>query len=130
MKTPIKSASPGPDIKLPIPSKIPFPILLPIPSPFTSKDSRAVFIPPKTFSIAGAKLKPPISLPTLVKFATVLLRSADRVLFKSSFLLIASSVAPRDIFRALPNTEYSLLKSPKAAFKILIWKTPPTNSAT
>ena len=35
-----------------------------------------------------------------------------------------------EVFKACLYIEYSLLKSPKAAFKILTWKTPPTISAT
>ena len=119
-KTPINNANPGPDIKDPMPSKIPFPILLPIPSPLTSNDSKAVFKPPRTFSIAGCRVRAPISLPTLVKFARVLFNKADNVLFNSSFLTTASLLAFVAIFKAFPYTEYSLLKSPKAAFKILI----------
>ena len=121
---------PGPDKKLPSPFNNPSPILLPISwlSP-SVKDSKIEFAPVKTFFIAGAKLSSPIFAPAAVKFAIVLFNKDARVVFNSSFLLIASSVAPLEIFNALEKIEYSLLKSPKAAFKILIWKTPPTCSA-
>ena len=121
---------PGPLKKFPIPLSKPSPILEPksslSPPP---KLSNTVFNPPKTFFKAGAKLNSPIFAPAAVRLAIVLFINDARVVFKASFLLIASSVAPVEVFNALEKIEYSLFKSPNAAFKILIWKTPPTCSA-
>ena len=94
---------PGPPKKLPMPLAIPSPIFAPIPSallPEKAKVSKTPFKPPRDFLSAGPKDNPPISDAALVKFAKVLFNPADNVVFNSSFLLFASSVAPSDVDNA------------------------------
>jgi hypothetical protein len=71
--------TPGPLIKLPIPSNIPFPILFPIPCPSISMLSNPLFNRFSKFSIVGPKDIFPTSDPTLVKLTKVLLINEDNV---------------------------------------------------
>ena len=83
-----------------MPPSIPSANLPPIPSPI-SKFSKALLREDANFLVTGAKVKPPISAAVFLKFSTVLFNVALTVLFNSSFLRMASSVAVAEIPKAL-----------------------------
>ena len=85
----VKMASPGPEIKEPIPLSKSFPIPFPNSSniPPSSKAPIALFTRPNIFSIAGFNVASPIPAPAFVKLTKVLFARASRVSFNFSFFL-------------------------------------------